>query len=153
MTTGNQIITNVYDSVTYIPLEALHANDSISYVYTRKGKMQVVVPGEMNENFIIIEKGLEANDEVYLSMPEKPEKFSLAGKELISVIKKKKEQKIQDEMRLREVQDSAMKSRSQSQKMMFQMNGQQMRKNGSAPKINSELKGKGNSGADEDGWR
>jgi hypothetical protein len=147
MTTGNQIITNVYDSVTYIPIEALHANDSISYVFTRKGKMQVVVPGEMNENFIIIEKGLEANDEVYLSMPEKPEKFSLAGKELISVLKKKKEQKIQDEIRLREVQDSAMKSRSQAQKMMFQMNGQQVRKNGSASKINSELRGQGGNGS------
>jgi hypothetical protein len=147
MTTGNQIITNVYASVTYIPIEALHANDSISYVFTRKGKMQVVVPGEMNENFIIIEKGLEANDEVYLSMPEKPEKFSLAGKELISVLKKKKEQKIQDEIRLREVQDSAMKSRSQAQKMMFQMNGQQVRKNGSAPKINIELSGQGGNGS------
>jgi hypothetical protein len=55
---------------------------SISYVFTRKGKMQVVVPGDMNENFIIIEKGLETNDEVYLSMPENTEKFSLAGRSL-----------------------------------------------------------------------
>jgi multidrug efflux pump subunit AcrA (membrane-fusion protein) len=109
MTTSNQIITNVYENVQSLPLEAIHADDSLSYVYTKKGKKQIVVTGEMNENYIIIEKGLSNNDEVYLSVPEKPESFDLAGKELISIIKEKiKNKKIKEE-KLRLEQEMQMK--------------------------------------------
>jgi len=97
MTTSNQIVTNVYDSVQYLPLEAIHADDSLSYVYTKKKKKQIVVTGDMNENFIIIEKGLRNNDEVYLSVPEKVETFDLAGQELIPFIKEKEKNKKLDE--------------------------------------------------------
>jgi HlyD family secretion protein len=98
MTTSNQIVTNVFDSVLSLPLEAIHAEDSLSFVYTKKGKKQIVVTGEMNENFIIIEKGVNPNDEVYLSIPEKPETFELIGKELIPIIKEKiRNKKLEDE--------------------------------------------------------
>ncbi len=120
MTTGNQIITNVYDSVMYIPLEALHADDSVSYVFTKKGKKQVVVPGDMNENYIIIEKGLNVDDEIYISMPEKPEKFDLVGEELIPVLKEKILKKKQEEARVRQEQEMAMKAKADAQKMMMQ---------------------------------
>jgi len=120
MTTGNQIITNVYDSVMYIPLEALHADDSVSYVFTKKGKKQVVVPGDMNENYIIIEKGLNVDDEIYISMPEKPEKFDLVGEELIPVLKEKVLKKKQEEEKLRQEQEMAMKAKADAQKMMMQ---------------------------------
>ena len=121
MTTGNQIITNVYDSVMYIPLEALHADDSVSYVYTKKGKKQVVVTGEMNENYIIVENGLTVDDEIYISMPEKPEKFDLVGKELIPVLKEKAEKKRMEEERIRKEQEVAIKNKADAQKMMMQM--------------------------------
>lgn len=96
MTTGNQILTNSFDSVLYVPLETIHSNDSINFVYTKKGKKQVVITGEMNENYIIIEKGLSAGDEIYLSTPEKPDRFDLNGTELISIIKQKAEEKKQE---------------------------------------------------------
>jgi len=121
MTTGNQIITNVYDSVMYIPLEALHADDSVSYVYTKKGKKQVVVTGEMNENYIIVENGLTVDDEIYISMPEKPEKFDLVGEELIPVLKEKAEKKRMEEERIRKEQEVAIKNKADAQKMMMQM--------------------------------
>ncbi len=54
MTTSNSIVTKVYDEVLYLPLEAVRANDSITFVYTKNRKRQVVVLGESNENFIII---------------------------------------------------------------------------------------------------
>ena len=111
MTTGNQIVTNTYDSVLFIPLEALHANDSISFVYTRKGKRQVVVVGDMNENFIIVEKGLKPGEELYLSTPEKPEKFEFTGFELIPEIKKRKEDKLRQEAELRQQQQELMNKR------------------------------------------
>ncbi|HPI46503.1 MAG TPA: hypothetical protein PLH91_14810, partial [Tenuifilaceae bacterium] len=120
MTTGNQVITNVYDSVMYIPLEALHADDSVSYVFTKKGKKQVVVPGDMNENYIIVEKGLSVDDEIYISMPEKPEKFDLVGEELIPVLKEKALKKKQDEEKLRQDQEMAIKAKADAQKMMMQ---------------------------------
>ena len=123
MTTGNQIITNVYDSVMYIPLEALHAKDSVSFVYTRKGKRQVVVPGDMNENFIIIERGLAVDDEIYISMPEKPEKFELIGEELIPVLKEKAAKKKLEEARIRQEQEMALKSKADVMKIMMQGNG------------------------------
>jgi len=118
MTTGNQIVTNVYDSVMYIPLEALHANDSLSYVYTRKGKRQIVVTGEMNENYIIIEKGLSAGEQVYLSVPKSPEDFEYTGMELIPVIKQKKEKKKQEEEMRRMEQENALKNKN-GNKMMI----------------------------------
>ena len=100
MTTSNQIVTNVYENVHYLPLETIHPDDSLSYVYTKKGKKQIVVTGEMNENFIIVEKGLSDNEEVYLSIPEKQETFELVGQELIPIIKEKeKNKKIAEEKR------------------------------------------------------
>ena len=112
MTTSNQIVTNVYNEVMYLPLEAIRADDSLSYVYTKKGKRQIVVTGDMNENFIIIEKGLRTNEEVYLSAPEKPESFELIGKELIPVVKQKEKQKKIDEAKRTEQLEMQMKPRN-----------------------------------------
>lgn len=97
MTTSNQIVTRNLDSVTYIPLEAVHADDSLSYVYTTKGKKQIILSGEQNENFIIVEKGIQAGEEVYLSIPANVEKFTLVGKELIPEIKERKLLRKQEE--------------------------------------------------------
>jgi hypothetical protein len=112
MTTGNQIVTNVYDSVMFVPLESIHANDSLSFVYTKKGKKQIVVTGEMNENYIIVENGLKNNDEIYLSIPEKPESFDFAGLELISIIKQKEKNKKLDEEKRKAEQEMQMKPRN-----------------------------------------
>ncbi len=98
MTTSNQIVTNTFENVLSLPLESIHAEDSLSFVYTKKGKKQIVVTGEMNENFIIIEKGVNPEEEVYLSIPEKPESFELIGQELIPIIKDKiKTKRLEDE--------------------------------------------------------
>jgi multidrug resistance efflux pump len=45
MTTSNQVITQVLDSVLFVPLEAVHANDSLTYVFTRSGKKASGGPG------------------------------------------------------------------------------------------------------------
>ncbi len=90
MTTSNQIITRTFEDVNYIPLEALHNDDSTSFVYTTKNHKQIVMLGEANENSIIVEKGLKEGEEIYLSSPENPESFKLTGKELIAEILEKK---------------------------------------------------------------
>ncbi len=90
MTTGNKIITKTIDNVTYIPLESVHAGaDSIPFVYMKNGTRQVVVLSESNENNVVVEQGIEPGEMIYLSTPEAPEKYKLAGEELIPVIKEK----------------------------------------------------------------
>jgi HlyD family secretion protein len=90
MTTSNEVITQVLDSVLFIPLEAVHANDSLTYVYTRSKEKQIVVLGESNENHIVVEMGLNKGDKLYLSMPEEPDAFKYAGLELVKEIERRK---------------------------------------------------------------
>ena len=94
MTTSNEVITKVMDSVMFVPLEAIHANDSLTYVYSRQGKKQIVVLGESNENNIIVEMGLEKGQKLYLSQPSNTESFEYAGLELLEEINRRKEEAI-----------------------------------------------------------
>jgi len=73
MTTKNMIITAQIDSMLFIPIEALHSNDTLSYVFKEVGMRTVkkqVLPGQFNNNEIIILKGLDQGDEVHLTIPE-----------------------------------------------------------------------------------
>ncbi len=100
MTTGNQIITSTFNDVISIPLECVHATeDSIPYVYERRGVRQILVLGESNENSVIVEQGVEEGDQLYLSVPEDPETFRLEGEELIEVIREKERLKREEEER------------------------------------------------------
>ncbi len=76
MTTKNRIITEVIDSVLYIPIECVSIIDSINFVYTESGRKQVI-PGKTNETSIIIYEGLDEGDEVYLIPPEGADDWSL----------------------------------------------------------------------------
>lgn len=69
MTTKNVIITEVLDEIVYIPLECLYVQDSTQFVYV-KGHKRVVETGKSNDNSIVIIKGLDAGDELYLLPPE-----------------------------------------------------------------------------------
>jgi HlyD family secretion protein len=108
MTTGNKVITKTINDVTYIPLESVQAGtDSIPFVYLKNGNKQVVVLGEANENNVIIEQGLEPKTQIYLSTPEKTEKFRLVGQELIPVIREKARIKKEEEKHQREEAEKA----------------------------------------------
>lgn len=71
MTTGNEIVTNIYDNVFFIPIEALF-NDSLSFVFKNdNGRLvkQEIVTGASNEDEIIVEHGLEEGVEILLAEP------------------------------------------------------------------------------------
>ncbi len=125
MTTSNQIVTQSFEDVLYLPLEAIHADDSLSYVYTTKNKKQVVITGEQNENFIIVEKGLTEDDNVYLSLPEDLDKFSLAGEDLIPEILKKREEKkrLEEQAKAANQKEQNKMQRGQGGKMRMQRPG------------------------------
>lgn len=103
MTTGNKIITKTINDVLYIPLECVQTGtDSVPFVYMKNGNKQVVLLGESNENSVIVEQGLKEGDILYLSTPEKPENFRLAGQELIAINKERAKQKKLEEEKARE---------------------------------------------------
>ncbi|MDZ7683560.1 MAG: hypothetical protein U5J63_18075 [Fodinibius sp.] len=72
MTTSNTIRVNSVDNAMYVPLETIHTQDSLNYVFRRQGLdviMQQVVLGLMNENNVIIHEGVSMDDQLYLSTP------------------------------------------------------------------------------------
>lgn len=72
MTTSNQIIVAILESALAIPLEAIHARDSLNYVYKKTGgsviRQQIEV-GLINDNEAEVRRGLTIDDQIYLSMP------------------------------------------------------------------------------------
>ena len=76
MTTQCNIIIETIPDVLYIPLEALFNDDSISYVYTGNIRQEVIA-GRSNDNFVIIEKGLQQEQKVLLNVPENPNNYKL----------------------------------------------------------------------------
>ena len=72
MTTSNTIVVATLENVLSLPLEAVHAQDSRSFVFKANGSgvvRQEVKLGMMNDNAVIIEGGLSENDVVFLSVP------------------------------------------------------------------------------------
>lgn len=116
MTTSNQIVTATFNDVIFLPLEAIHVEDSIPFVYKKNGAKQVVILGESNENEIIVEQGLKESDKLLLTVPENPEKFKLQGEELIAVIHEKaRQKKLEEEAKKAEV---ARKAEEKEKRMM-----------------------------------
>lgn len=79
MTTSNEIVTDVIPEQVFVPLEALHS-DSLSYVYRKEGGRivrQEVISGITNSDEVIIDHGLEAGDEIYLSVPSLEQEYPL----------------------------------------------------------------------------
>lgn len=73
MTTSNRIVIDQLKDVLHIPLEAVHAVDSTSFVFIRDGLtpvMHEVELGLINENSVIIHRGVEVTDELFLTMPD-----------------------------------------------------------------------------------
>jgi hypothetical protein len=72
MTTSNTIVVAELPEVLHVPLETIHTQDSLTFVYTRRGgstMRQEIVLGLMNENEAIVEAGLTNDDRLYLSVP------------------------------------------------------------------------------------
>ena len=72
MTTSNAIETASIDHVLSIPLEAVTGEGGLSFVYKKDGGhviKQQVETGVMNDNEIVVKRGLEKGDRVLLVAP------------------------------------------------------------------------------------
>lgn len=73
MTTANAILTSTLKNALSVPLEAISIEDEVTYVFKRQGTgvvRQEVITGIMNDDEIVILKGLEAGEEVLLIPPK-----------------------------------------------------------------------------------
>lgn len=73
MTTANRILIEEFENVTYVPIESVFANDTISWVFKKNGlsiTKQQVTTGASNELSVIVTNGLEVGEKVLLNMPE-----------------------------------------------------------------------------------
>jgi hypothetical protein len=90
MTTGNKILIKSVSNAIYIPTECIQAGtDSIPFVYMKNNTKHIVLLGDSNDKYTVIEKGLEPGAQIYLIPPEKPDGFKLTGKELIPLVRAK----------------------------------------------------------------
>jgi len=82
MTTSNEIIVNTLKNVLFVPLECIHTEiikkKKTTFVYKKNDGhfvRQQVKLGKMNENDVVILKGLSKEDEIALSIPENAKKL------------------------------------------------------------------------------
>lgn len=124
MTTGNKIVTKTIENVVFIPLECVQTGeDSIPVIYMKNGTKHVVVLGESNENNVIVEKGVEPGDVIYLSTPSNPERFRQVGEDLKAVIIEREKARKEEELRIRKEAEKALEQRATMGSDMMQQFG------------------------------
>jgi HlyD family secretion protein len=72
MTTANAIEVASVPNVLSVPLEAVESEGGFSYIYKKKGNgvvRQMIEPGVTNDNEVVVKKGVEEDDRVYLMPP------------------------------------------------------------------------------------
>jgi len=80
MTTGNVIETLRVADALYVPLEAVSSEGGVPIVYRQSGggaSKREVVTGAMNDDEVVIARGLEADDRVLLTPPPDHERLAL----------------------------------------------------------------------------
>lgn len=78
MTTGNAIQTYAVKDVLFVPLEAVVSEGGVPYVFVKSGvsvKKQEVELGAMNDNEVVVLRGLNENDRVMLLPPANRDKL------------------------------------------------------------------------------
>lgn len=80
MTTSNRIKIKELKDVLYIPLESVFSEENIQYVFLKNGgsitKHQIET-GEASEEYIVITRGLEENEEISMIAPDGAEEMEI----------------------------------------------------------------------------
>lgn len=80
MTTKNEIITDTFEDVIYVPIEAVFSKDTLNYVFKANGnrfKKQQIITGKSSDNEIIIKRGLSPEDKLSLNVPDNANKMEI----------------------------------------------------------------------------
>ena len=80
MTTGNAIETLKIDTVLYVPLEALGSDSGVTFVFKQSGGRvvkQEIASGAMNDDEVVVERGLAEGERVLLTPPPPADRAKL----------------------------------------------------------------------------
>ncbi|MEO7997150.1 MAG: HlyD family efflux transporter periplasmic adaptor subunit [Gemmatimonadaceae bacterium] len=80
MTTSNAVETYSIPNALFIPIEAVHSDSTLAYVFKKSGSRtikQQVETGAMNDNEVVVLQGLTETDRVLLSPPADRDKMEL----------------------------------------------------------------------------
>ncbi len=80
MTTSNKIKIKELKEVLYIPLESVFTEDNIQYVFLKNGgsiTKQQIETGEASEEYIVVDKGVNADNEISMIAPEGAEEMEI----------------------------------------------------------------------------
>lgn len=80
MTTSNAVETYSIPDALYVPIEAVHSDSMLAYVFKKSGNRvikQQIETGAMNDNEVVVLQGLTDNDRVLLTPPADREKMEL----------------------------------------------------------------------------
>jgi RND family efflux transporter MFP subunit len=80
MTSGNAIETHKSENTLFIPLEAVSSENGIPLVYKQTGSRivkQEIATGAMNDDEVVVERGLDEGDRVLLSVPRDKDKLKI----------------------------------------------------------------------------
>jgi multidrug efflux pump subunit AcrA (membrane-fusion protein) len=84
LTVSCRIILGTIKNAIYVPLDALHSEGAVNYVYKKTSKgfeKTIVAIGASNSDYTVITKGLEPNDKVALADPTKDDKKNKSATE------------------------------------------------------------------------
>ena len=129
MTTSNQIETKTLENVLFVPLETIHNNDSLTFVYKEmpNGKIakQEIITDAFNENDIVIKYGLKKEETVLLSVPDNSDDLEvvyLSEEDRIAYEKEEEELKLKlQQQALRAAE--ARKEKEKANKLMSNQGG------------------------------
>ena len=95
MTTGNEIQTGTFADKLYVPSEAVFETDSTKYVYVKKQNVvrQIVDLGDENEDYIIVNKGVNDGEVLLLNEPEKLDDIETIGWDIYNEQLRKQQEK------------------------------------------------------------
>lgn len=77
MSTSNEIIISRRDTAVFCPLECVHSEDSVTFVYLANGRRQEVKLGEANDTHVVVLEGLKPRERLYLNVPQRGDAFPL----------------------------------------------------------------------------
>ncbi len=121
MTTNNTIHTATCEDTIIVPTEIIFSNDTMSYVINvnKKPYKQVVRVGEQNDNYTIIEEGIQEGDKLMWISPENVNDLPFKG---IEIHEKEKREKLEEE---RKAEEEAERIEKEKKDIDYSDNGDQ----------------------------
>lgn len=125
MTTSNVIHAEKLTDVIYVPLEAVFETDSMKYVYVsrRDIEKQIVDLGFENENFVVVNQGVDESEMILLNIPDEDDQLEFTGWDIYEKQKLEAERRQQEQDKIRKEQEEEHQKENQKSETHAPQNG------------------------------